>query len=466
MVQGLLPGQTLEVSPLRLLWLSNSPRAATGYGNQTMLFTPRIKAAGHDIAILSFYGIEGSPTINSWGITEFPRFIEPYGNDAVGETYVFHRAQAVITLIDPFVLWPQVYEQLNWIAWSPIDSDPIFPPTAGALKSAKRIWAMSRYGEGKLKDAGFVNVDYVPHGVDSNIYQPRDKAAALARLKADAGIDLAGKFVVSMNSANKGAPSRKGFFEAFAAFAMFSEQHPDAVMYAHTEPNGFHNGENLPTLMEMVGLAKNKVIFAPQFHYTRGMLPPSYLADIYNVSDVLLHTSHGGGFEIPLVEAQMSGCPVIVTDFSAMPELVAAGWKVPGVPFMHAPGATQRLPIIPKVIEALEASYQKRDDGAFRAQARAGVMMYDADAVFENYMKPAIAKIDADLKQAAAKAAEVEDKRKAQRESLRQKTQAGVDKVNGNGHNAGTPVSMFAPRPPSANGHKKKAKKRKHGVRA
>jgi glycosyltransferase involved in cell wall biosynthesis len=92
------------------------------------------------------------------------------------------------------------------------------------------------------------------------------------------------------------------------------------------------------------------------------------------VADVFLHTSHGGGFEIPLVESQLCGTPVIVTDFSAMSELVFAGWKVPGVPFMHATGATQRLPIIGEVVRALHESYQRRDDFSFRQQARVGAL--------------------------------------------------------------------------------------------
>lgn len=441
---------------MRVLWLSNSPRVATGYANQTREFTPRLKAAGHEIAILSFYGIEGSPTINSWGIVEYPRWLDLYGNDSVGHTYAYHKAEAVITLIDPFVLWTQVYEQLNWIAWTPIDSDPILPQTAAALKSAKRIWAMSRFGERMLKAAGFTNVDYVPHGVDSNEFKPTDKDAALARLKNDSGLDLTGKFVVTMNSANKGSPSRKGFFEAFVSFAAFADTHPDALLYVHAEMEGVHNGEHLPTIANMAGLKPEQVIFAPQFHYTRGMLPPSYLNDVYNCSDVLLHTAHGGGFEIPLVEAQMAGCPVIVTDFSAMPELVSAGWKVPGVPFMHAAGATQRLPIISKVVESLEQAYQKRGDAEFRAQARAGAMAYDADVVFEQYMQPAIAKIEADIKAQT----DLEQQRKEQREVLRAAAQVGVNKVND------TPITTVVGRAmPPPNGHKKK-KKRKHGVRA
>jgi glycosyltransferase involved in cell wall biosynthesis len=375
---------------MRILWLSNSPRTPTGYGNQTGLFLPRLKDSGHDLALVSFYGIEGSPLINQHGILELPRLRDPYGNDAVADHYRYHRADAIITLIDPFVLAPSIYADLNWIAWTPIDSEPILPENVAALQAARRIWAMSRFGERQLSAAGFTNVSYVPHGVDSRVFHRLDKAKALARLKHDCGIDLADKFVVTMNSANKGTPSRKGFFEAFASFKAFSDAHPDAVLYVHTERDGIWHGEHLPTLAQMLGLAPDRLIYAPQYHYINGMLPPSYLTDIYNVSDIFLHTSHGGGFEIPLVEAQLCGTPIIVTDFSAMSELVFAGWKVPGVPFMHATGATQRLPIIGEVVRALHESYQRRDDFTFRQQARVGALDYDADLVFRSYLQPAL----------------------------------------------------------------------------
>ena len=43
----------------KLLWHSNAPWAPTGYGQQTGLFAPRL-AEKYDMAISSFYGLEGS----------------------------------------------------------------------------------------------------------------------------------------------------------------------------------------------------------------------------------------------------------------------------------------------------------------------------------------------------------------------------------------------------------------------
>ena len=44
---------------MRIAWLSNAPWARTGYGTQCNLFAPRMKALGHEVAVICFYGLEG-----------------------------------------------------------------------------------------------------------------------------------------------------------------------------------------------------------------------------------------------------------------------------------------------------------------------------------------------------------------------------------------------------------------------
>jgi hypothetical protein len=49
---------------------------------------------------------------------------------------------------------------------------------------------------------------------------------------------------------------------------------------------------------------------------------------IYNAADCFMGASMSEGFGIPLIEAQACGCPVVTTNFSAMPELVRWGYTV------------------------------------------------------------------------------------------------------------------------------------------
>ena len=390
---------------MRILWQSNSRFSPSGYGNQTNLFVPALKRAGHEPAIFAFYGQQGNPSVDADGITTLPPAVDTWGNDVVGSHMDYLKSDLVITLIDPFVLDPNVYGALPWCAWAPIDSTPILPGNIAALKAARWIWAMSRFGERELKAAGFQNVTYVPHGVDTEVFKPIDRATARKRLARFLEVELEGKFLVAYNAANTGVPPRKGWYECLAAFKLFSDDHPDAALYCHTERDG-RRGVHLPTIMAQVGLDPSKVIFAPQYNYLCGMLPAAYLNDVYNAADVYFHPSHGEGFGIPLIEAQAAGCPVITCNSSAMTELSSTFSPTRTTPFMDVPGRTWRIPNITSLEARLSFAYKHYLNGEFdeyRLTSREFALGYDRDTVLQNYMLPALEAIDKELNFARAR---------------------------------------------------------------
>ncbi len=378
-----------------VLWISNGPTWPTGYGNQTALFAPRLKAAGLEVTLFDFCSQMGAPV--RWrDIRILPRYNDLWGNDMYLPHMAHAQADLSIGLFDFFQADPGVYGQKPHAQWIPIDGTPARPDNVEALRfGAKWVWAMSRHGEAELRAAGLDPI-YVPHGVDSTVFTPVDREAERAKLGAALGVNLADRFVVAMNAANNMAPSRKGFYEAFAAFKPFAEAHPEALLIVHAEAEGTR-GEHLPTHLEVLGIDPARVLFSPQYAYITGMLTPQYLNGLYNVADVLLHPSHGEGFGIPLIEAQLAGCPVIATDYSAMHELALTGWTVPGTRYAFTSGIYWCRPHVEALTGALEEAYARRGDAALRAQARERALPYDADAVFETYMLPAIRQMEADL---------------------------------------------------------------------
>src|SRR5690606_38050651 len=137
-------------------------------------------------------------------------------------------------------------------------------------------------------------------------------------------------FVVGMVAANKGvSPPRKAFPQVFQAFARLHREHPDSILYLHTELTGLHQGINMGAALEACGVPLDAVRYTSQWQLEKGV-PPEELAAIYAAFDVLANPSYGEGFGIPIVEAQACGRPVIVTDHSAMTELCGAGWLVGG----------------------------------------------------------------------------------------------------------------------------------------
>jgi glycosyltransferase involved in cell wall biosynthesis len=204
-------------------------------------------------------------------------------------------------------------------------------------------------------------------------------------------------FIIGIVAANKGYPPRKSWPEMFEAFAKLRTKHNDAILFAHTNPTTQHGGVNLFEIAEQNGLRLGTDVFFPnQYQLVMGGLNDDGMSDLYSAMDVHLLASRGEGFGIPIVEAQACGCPVIVGDWTSMPELVFAGWKIPmsdARPEWSPLGGYQFAPRVGAIVDALEAAYTVRGNDEYRKRARAGAVKYDADVVFERYWLPVLAEI-------------------------------------------------------------------------
>src|SRR5512143_3412242 len=103
---------------MKINWFSNAPWAATGYGVQTKLFAPRVKALGYDVAITAFYGLEGS-VINWSGIQIYPRWAHGYGMDIISAHTKHQQADIVLTLLDAWVFDANSLRAngVKWVPW-------------------------------------------------------------------------------------------------------------------------------------------------------------------------------------------------------------------------------------------------------------------------------------------------------------------------------------------------------------
>ncbi len=373
---------------MRILWLSNSPLAPSGYGGQSALFGPRIRDLGHEVAYAASHYLhsmkyQGIPIHDAHG---------EHGNTKVGMWAKVHKADWVITLYDSWVMRPDAWPEVKMAIWAPIDHHPIPPIVLRVLMHERvRPIAMSRFGESWMQKFD-LNPLYVPHGVDTSVYRPSaDKAAAVKALGQ--GKIPEDAFVVGMVAANRGwSPhaSRKSFPQALEAFARFSQRHKDAYLYVHTEAAGGDQGQNLGTLAKVLGI-EDRMLMPPMEAWYLGVMDEHFMAGVYNAFDVLLNPSMSEGFGIPIIEAQACGVPVIVTNHSSMPELCGSGWLVEGDNWWNEPmEAWALIPYIHSITEALENAYKMRGDEKMRAQAVRFAQTYDADRITDLYWKPAL----------------------------------------------------------------------------
>ena len=373
---------------MRINWFSNSPAATTGYGVQTKLFVPRLaKLLDGGISVTAFYGVQ-SGVLNINGIKVYPNFKHPYGQDVIGAHATWDQADAVVTLVDAWVIENQNID-VPWFPWFPVDHEPMPANVLAKVRQAAKPIVMSKFGKRMAEQAG-LDVWYVPHGVDTSIFKPLDRIEARDHLNWPQD-----KFIVGMVAANKDNPSRKAFHEQIAAFATLHAIHPDTMLYLHTD-DGTHggNGINLVKFIRRMGLTIGEdVLICDQYMNGLGF-PDSYMVDVYNGLDVLTNVAMGEGFGIPILEAQACGTPVIVGDWTSMSELCFAGWKIDkaeALPIYHDFfDAFQWQATAGAIADRMEQAYAAWNDYDLRNKARRGALPYDADFITRRYWKPII----------------------------------------------------------------------------
>jgi glycosyltransferase involved in cell wall biosynthesis len=196
------------------------------------------------------------------------------------------------------------------------------------------------------------------------------------------------QFIIGIVNANKGSqPVRKAFAEQLLACSIFMQDKPDAVVYLHTERSAGMQGIDFNTLIQAVGLRPDQFKFVNQYQSRIG-IPDHVMAAIFTGLDVLLAPTYGEGFGLTVADAQACGTPVIVSNFSAQPELVGDGWTVGGQPLWDAAqGAWFQIPNVQEIVKALEAAYERKGEKSDKAR-KFIVDNYNADDVYENCWRP------------------------------------------------------------------------------
>jgi len=364
--------------------------------------------AGHQTTVLGYYGLEGGG-FNYNGVLHLPKAQHPYGMDIANAHAANIGADAIFTLMDTWVITPESFQPFKWIAWYPVDHEPMPGKVREAIARANYRIAMSKFGVEESHKAG-LDCYYVPHGVDTNIYKPIDKKEArkIMGFPEDA-------WIVGTVAMNKGQPSRKNFPDMLKAFANFKRKHTDAIYYLHTQEGTGRDGlggVNIPEICQLLGLRYGKDVLLPNPYNMMLGFSDEIMAAIYSSMDVHLLASMGEGFGIPIIEAQACGCPVIVGGWTAMPELVHSGHvieKSDAVPIWTGIASNQFIAKVEAIERKLYLEYAKPSS---RDAARKGMVNnYDAQVVFDKHLLPTIVDIEKRMQEEAKRYQEVAEVR-------------------------------------------------------
>lgn len=379
---------------MRILFSSNSPFVASGYGQQCAIACRHLKDMGHEVAILAFFGLQGSRV--DWGdIPIYPDNAQDWGIKHSPLFYNDFKADVLLTLVDVWVLGG-LDPKMNWSPWLPVDHNPPPEQVIKVLKESPGLIkpiAMSKYGQEQLKLNG-IEAYYIPHAIDTGLFKPMPEWRKIGREK----YDWQDKFVIGTVGTNH--TERKNWTASMQAVAQFSKRHPGQVIYyMHTNPLDAR-GINLLKLRQVLGI-EDISKFPSQAEMQIG-IEMETMARMYNVLDVFLLPSKGEGFGIPLIESQACSTPVITTNCTAQPELMGGGWLIKDlIPEWTMQGSWQFGCHPEEIVDCLEKAYQaKKNGGIVRIgeNARKKALEYDDKKVFAELWPPVLADIEKRIK--------------------------------------------------------------------
>ena len=201
----------------------------------------------------------------------------------------------VITIHDliPFVIPRSTYDSARRKAFLNIDyADKVIVVSKNTKRDLLRFIDI---------DPKKVRVVY--HGVDHELFEPRDKLEARRRL----GLPLNKPIILNVGSEEP----RKNIPTLVKAFGILVKDVPNAMLIRVGSPTN-----TIEKLIHSQGLEGKIVYLRPT---------DEALSLLYNASDVFVFPSYYEGFGLPLLEAMASGCPVIAGNRSAIPEAVGDG---------------------------------------------------------------------------------------------------------------------------------------------
>lgn len=314
---------------VRILWLSDSPLTVTGYATISWNICNKFAEAGHEVFFLGHNYI-GQPIPKGLVLQDGTKFNftilggspQPYARDLLIPYIKKYKIDVFGILLDTFMMMQNPPQWFLSMDFSPAKTIFYYPSDGGGgmplgcenvLKKVNCPVAMARFGQRQVKELYGMETRYIPHAIDINNYFPLSREER-EKLKAKYG--LQGKFVVGVVQRNQG---RKMPDRMIKSFALFCKNHPDAILFCHTDPYDVAAPIDLIQLINRYKI-QNRIMFSGMTFFNG--VDYKDMNNIYNLMDVFFLTTSGEGFGIPIIEAMACGIPPVVTDYTTTHELL------------------------------------------------------------------------------------------------------------------------------------------------
>jgi len=357
---------TPKKGKLRIMPVSDSPWAPTGFGTNTKNIGCILNKEGHHIGYGGCQNSKHGKWVTPWPLSQtetvaafenlpimfpgqekfgeksFPQWVKGFKPDLVLAHLDFQMFKHMTDAKQPSHIQMPLYDDkgklfnkkqrlemvnkayksmANGPPWKlacvvPYDGEPSIPSWGQQLEQVDYGVAMSKYGQQGLKKDFNFDSTYIPHGVDTNLFKPIMKPKYGEGYKPNA-------FVVGCVARNQHRKNIPRLIKGYAQFVQKNKLTPNETrLLLHMDWNDVM-GWRFPD-------------FAEQYGIEDYLLPPLMgtldagqaidevgMANLYNCMDVFVLPTAGEGFGIPSLEAMSCGVPICLTNYTTGYELIA-----------------------------------------------------------------------------------------------------------------------------------------------
>lgn len=337
--------------PLRIVMMSNGPEIPTGYGKVLREIAIRLsKDDRFEVHIINENNINGK-TYNFQGIpVHCPQLEKP-------EMHRLHEGVfRILEEIKPDVFWvledsftlsnfgiPNLsHYPVRKIFYVPLDGGNIPDIGVASIRSMDDIVAMSKFTQKNLEREGF-NSEMIWHGVDLEQFSPVSETHQKA-LKKKFGFGEDDFIVFNYGRNSNIRKNNQGLLKVAAAYLKNAPKNHKFLIHtlqAEQPGNDLIDYKERILSIDYDKTVLDRIIFTP--FTDQKFAPDGIVAELMQMSDLVITVSIGEGFGLIMAEAMACGKPIISNAYTTPQELLEEpvgdlgprGWIVPNTtPFV------------------------------------------------------------------------------------------------------------------------------------
>ena len=318
------------MSRTKLLLLSDSPSATSGLGRITRDLATRIHenlSETFEVATAGFGG-PGSSKFNwidyhitqtpTWEVPELPLIAKDFAGDEPLTLFTIWDASRLGWLVDQNqTTMPHIRRwladentKITKMGYFPVDAEgpngKLSVKLANTLRGFDRVLNYTKWSAGVT---GYP--DHLPHGIDTDVFTPKDKNWSKRKLRQGGFQGLKdSSFLVGIIATNQ---ARKDWALGIQTCRILSDRGLDVKVWCHID--AIERYWDLYALIVDYNLQGKVFITTSNFS-------DEQMATFYSACDVTLGIGMGEGVGYPLLESLACGTPVLHGDYAGGAELI------------------------------------------------------------------------------------------------------------------------------------------------